>query len=428
MKKTRKRLRTFACMLLVVLMIGCSVSVCAYAKESYISEVTLASGTNAREKLEKGGYTVLFQGMNLVTGENEESLVVLGYKKGSNAITDFLVSTQKESTVTYAGRTYQPVSGTSLNNGTDGTALYLYYTRDAAAGDGIVSLDTVSGFTDKDQVVPLKNDGSSPVRTDGGKLANLDQGISGQALYLLMYRDGTVRPYISNACMVTAGSKAKAVQAVASKGCDYYLESDLSDSKNQVTYIGYQRTDDKAQAINRIAVSGDELKCTKNQDTGAYLMDISGAKLFDKSFTLGQWAGVYAAGDRSVSKTSAAYKALAASKDACSCTAVENAKVYAVYLGSLKAAAETATDAEITAAESTTGADATDARMDIEKEETDAETTESGNDSDKTASVFNSGNIRTIVIFTVVIVMVLAGILIYRKKGGMKNEKDEKEV
>lgn len=426
MKKTRKRLLTFACMLLVLLTMGCSVSLCAYAKESYIAQLTVACGANAREKLEKDGYTVLFQGMNLVTGDADDSTVVLGYKKGADAITDLMVSTKKESTVTYDGRTYQLVSGTSLNTGTDGTAIYLYSTKDAAAGNGIVSLDTVSGFTDKDQVLPLKNDGSAPVRTDGGKLANLDQGLADHALYLLMYRGAELRPYISNACMVTAGSKAKAVQAAASKGCDYYVEQDLSDSKSKVTYIAYQRTDDKSRALNQITVSGDTLKCLRTKDTGAYLLDISGTKLFDKSFTLGDWAGIYAANDRSVSKASKAYKALAKSKEACSCVSVGNAKIYALYLGEFKETAATdAATTETTAAQTTAAPEVTDARLDIEKEESGAETTEGENETDKTASVFSAGNLRTIGIFAAVILLVGVGVWIYKKKGEKKDEKKD---
>ncbi len=422
-----KHLSQIACAILLFATICSSFSICAFAKTSYISEVALASGDDAMEQLEKSGYTVLFQGMNLMTG-SDSSMVYLGYKNGSSAITDFIVSAKNKSTITYEGSAYSRVSSISLNNGTDGTALYLYCTKDSAAGDPITELDTVSGFSDKEQVIALRNDGSSPIRTDEGKLANFDKGIENNELYLLMYRAENIRQYVSDACIITAGSKASAVRAAASKGCDYYLDNDLSDDKDTVTYIGYQRTADKSQAVNAISVNGKKLTVRKSENTGAYLIDLSKNRLFDESFTLGEWAGVYAAEDKSVTRTSSAYKALAKSKEVCSCVFAGDLNIYATYLGKMKEANSTtaATTKQVqssaTQEETASQEEASDAFYDIEKTEDDT-TQEKVTENDKVASVFGSGTVRNIVIFVGVILTVSVVILIFTK-GRKKNEKN----
>ena len=422
-KKAKKYLLNFTCVMLSIFVVCSSFSVCAYAQETYISEVAISSGANARENLEKKGYTVLFQGMNLVTNENDSSAVFLGYKKGSSAITDFIVSTTKNDSINYNSCTYNLVSNTSLNVGVGGTAIYLYYTKDSSAGDAITSLDTVSGFSDTDEVVSLKNDGSSPVRTDDGKLANLDKGISNNELYLLMYRNAGIKQYISKVCKVTATSKAKAVNAAASKGCDYYLDSDLSSDKNKVTYVAYQRTADKSQAITQINFD-DELKFSNDENATSALVDISSAKLFDKSFTLGEWAGVYAASDKSISRSSKEYKALASSKDECSCVRIGSSKLYAIYLGKVQVSAdETTTFEETTEQESTTSEEVTDEFLDIEKEE--ETTTEVTDENNKTASVFGSGSAKKIIIFSAITVLVIVGLFVYKKMKGKKNNEEK---
>lgn len=411
------------CFLLTFFIVLNSFSVCVFAKESYISEVTVAVGANARSDLEKSGYSVMFQGLNLVTDDNKNSMVYLGYKKGTDAITDFIVSDKKESTITCNGHTYELVSDVNLNNATSGSALYLYSTKDSAAGDGIVSLDTVSGFSDKDSVVSLRNDGSSPVRTDDGKLANLDKGIDDNELYLLMYRNSGIKQYISNACMITASSKAKAINSAASKGCDYYLDYDISDSNDNVTYIAYQRTADSAQAVTQLTVDGDDLKLGRDAQSGSYLLDISKGKLFDGEFTLGDWAGVYAATNKTPSKASSEYKAFAKSKDECSCVSAGGSKIYAIYLGTAAVSSQEETTEETTVEESTTAEEVTDEYLDIEKEdETTEATTEETSKVDKAGSVINSGNVKAIIIFLVIIVLVVIGLLIYKKKGKKKNE------
>lgn len=424
-KKINKSRIGIVCIMLTICMVINSFSVCAFAKESYISEVTLATGANARTNLEKSGYSVMFQGLNLVTDDNKSSMVYLGYKKGSNAITDFIVSDKKESSIASNGHTYNLVADVNLNNGTSGSAIYLYCTSDSSAGEGITSLDTVSGFTSEDSVVSLRNDGSSPVRTDDGKLANFDKGISNNELYLLMYRESSIKQYISNVCMVTASTKAKALNSAASKGCDYYLDKDISDSNNNVTYIAYQRTADQTQAVTELGIDGDDVKLSRDGKSGAYLLDISNGKLFNDSFTLGDWAGIYAATNKSISKTSSEYKSFAKSKDECSCVSAGDRKIYGIYLGTANVSVPEETTQATTEQESTTVEEVTDEYLDIEKEETTEATTEEETEGDKSGSVISSGNIKAIIVFLVIIVLVVVGLLIYKKKGKKKNEEND---
>ena len=404
----------FACSALALLIVAGSCMIGAGAKKAYISEVTIAAGEDALTTLESKGYSVLFQGMNLVTSDG--TTVYLGYKKGTTAITDFVVSTQQSSTITYGNISYKSVSSISLNEGTDGTPIYLYYTNDSSAGGKITSLDTVSGFTEQDEVVSLRNDGSSPVRMNDGTLANLDKGIDGNELYLLMYRSSEIKQYISDACVVTGSTKAEAVNSAASKGCDYYLDKDMS-SGNTVTYIAFQRTSNKNDAITKLEFDGSKVSIDKSKQTSSYLLDISSEKLFNGSFTIGDWAGVYASYNKSVSKSSNEYKALLNSTVNCSCILAGSSGIYALYEGDVKSTVKP--EETTTAEEATTGEEVTDEYFDIDKTVTTTVADENA-EGKSTASAISKGSIIAISCFSVVIILILIGAVIYRKKGRRK--------
>lgn len=409
-----------ACFTLSLILAFTSLCISAFAAKGYVSEVTVAAGENARESLESSGYTVLFQSMNLIS--DDSSTVVLGYKMGSNAITDFVVSSQKSDTVTYKSATYALVSDVSLNEGTDGTPVYLYCTRDGSAGNKITSLDTVSGFSDRDEVISLKNDGSSPVRMTDGTLANLDCGISNCELYLIMYRNEAVRQYISDACIVTGATKSEAINSAASKGCDFYLDHDMTgNSGNTVSYIAYRRTNSKSDAISQISINGSDLKYTKSEQSGSYLLDISDSRLFNKSFELGKWAGVYISSDKAVSVSSDEYRALSNSNEMCRCVLAGEAGIYAVYLGSVSSDyTEPATEEAKITAEA-----ATDEFYNISK---DGEQTETTTDSENstTASVISNGSLKVIICFLITVVLIAIGAVIYIKSKGRKENKVNK--
>ena len=449
LKKARNFSVKILCALFSMLIAFVSLSVCAYANETYVSEVAIATGTNGRTSLENKGYTVLFQSLNLIS--NEDSMVFLGYKMGTSAITDFIVSTQKSSSLTYNKSTYTLVSSVSLNNGTEGTPIYLYSTKDSSAGDKISSLDTVSGFSDTDEIISLRNDGSSPVRMSDGSLANFDKGVDNSEIYLLMYRESSIKQYISNACIVTGNSKTDVINSIASKGCDYYLDYDLT-LGNKISYIGYQRSADKNDAITEITVDGTDLIFSKAKDSTSYLLDISSDKLFDDTFALGDWAGVYAATDKTISKTSKEYKALKNSKESCTCVSAGNSKIYAFYLGKVTELVETTTvtttensteavtemdnntsieesiteESDLTEteiSESDVSEDLTDEFYDIDKSETSESETEES-DGESVGSVFSKGSGKIILCLAIILILILIGTAFYMKARDKKNEKD----
>ena len=419
MKKLFTRAARALSVLLLVLTAAGSLSVCASASTSYISELTVAVGTEGRSSLESRGYSVLFQGMNLVSGD--EGSVYLGYKKGSNAITGLVVSTQHSSSLSVDGVSYSLVSDYSLNYGTGGTALYIYYTRDSAAGEKITSLDTASGYSSTDEVFSLRNDGSSPVRMSDGTLANLDSGISNSEIYLLMYRAASVKRYISDVCLVRGSTKAEAINRAASLGCDSYVDKDIGGS-GEVAYLAYSRTADAAAAVTGFTFSAGTVQLERDSQSGARLIDITAGRFFGDSFELGDWAGVYASYDRAISRQSSLYKTLSASTQACSCVLAGDNDIYALYEGSFTEAAPEETEEPEETAEPEVSeepaADAVDEFYDIDKSADEDDDTETDTDTEDTgliASVINSGSIVAISCISIIIILAIIGTWIYIK-------------
>lgn len=450
-KKLLNSTLKLVCAALSLLIAAGCLPVCAYAKTPCISEITLASGTDGRSDLESRGYSVLFQSMNLVSEEG--GLVFLGYKHGSDGITNLIVSKKKSDSIKYEGCTYKLVSGTSLNKGTDGTALYLYYTKDSAAGSTIVSLDTASGFSNVDEVISLRNDGSAPVRLNDGTLANLDNGVGKSAIYLLMYRSENIQRYISNVCIVTGASKAKAINQAASLGCDYYLDNNLG-SSGKVSYIAYQRTADVSKAVSKFTITDSKVQLEKDEQASAHLLDVTNGKFFDETLALGDWAVVYASYDKAVSRSSKAYKKLLNSTEPCSNVLAGDPDIYAIYEGEFTAAdaEETEADAEEEAAkeeeeaaksdaetdaeksgaeESTADGAAVDEFFDIDKtdeepaaEDADGTDADADADSTATASVINAGSIVAISSLAIILILIVVGVRAYvRKRKEQKNAK-----
>ena len=442
MKKLFTHAARVLSVLLLVLTAAGSLPVSAAAPTRYISEITVAVGPEGRSSLESRGYSVLFQGMNLVSGD--EGSVYLGYKKGSNAITGLVVSTQRSQTISYDGASYSLVSDDSLNYGTDGTALYLYCTRDDAAGEKITSLDTASGFSSTDEVLSLRNDGSAPVRMSDGTLANLDRGISNSEIYLLMYRAPSVKCYISDVCLVSGGTKAEAINRAASLGCDSYVDKDIG-GRGEVAYLAYSRTADAEAAITGFTLDSGEVLIERDGQSGARLIDITDGRLFGDSFEFGDWAGVYASYDRAISRHSSLYKTLSASTQACSSVAAGDDDLYALYEGSYTAAADEETEEPEESEEASEepeaapepeaseepAADAVDEFYDIDKSADEADTVDEAADGEEDtgliASVFNSGNLVAISCISMIIVLTLIGSWIYIKdrNSSMRKQKGQ---
>ena len=338
------------------------------------------------------------------------------------AYTDIIVSDSKAKTITSGSLTYYLVSEISLNNGTGGAPIYLYFTKDTKAGGGISSLDTVSGFSDKDEIIPILNDGSSPVRTQNGKLANFDKGIENCELYLIKNSEESVRPYISDIRIVSGKSKSEAVIAAADSGCDFYLAYNLNKSDG-FTLVAYQRTSDKADAVTDFRLNGSELSIEKNKDSAKFLLDISDSLIFENKFTLSDWAELFISTSKSVSDDAAAYKPLSESKDECSCVSVGTSfPLFAVYLGKTENQEQAVKTEEPTEVQSK-ASDATDDLLDIDKEEETSEVDVSESSEMTISSVLGNGNIRNIAIFSIVIIAVLICVRLIMK-GKKHNEKD----
>jgi len=432
--------------LMICLLLLVTSTVTASAEANCISELTLATGGNSTTQLESKGYTVLFQGMNVVS--DEESAVYLGYKTGGEAITDLRVSSSKSNSVQVDGITYTLVSGISMNHGTDGTPLYLYSTKDKRAGKGIAALETVTVTETGDSLDGLFNDGSMPLLDTNGKLVNLDKGITGSGLYMKIISVGCIKPYISAACLVSGNSRNEALQKAVDSGYNCFLDKDLSKA-NDFTYLAYKRTSDKTKAITGLklasadsafegyteasgTVNGNKLFTATGGKTP--LLDVAAEALFGDTFTMGSWAKLFFA---SVPSTSAQtvmiqesdYSTLPKSTETCSqrvAGSSDGVTIYALYCGIVtdtptQSVAVTESETVTAEAESETiltdETAMTDEYIEIEKTE---ESTEADEEPDETetavSSVLGNGNIKFLILFSLAVVVGAIGIYIFKKR------------
>lgn len=239
----------------VVMMIGLLFSFSAGSKvfaasAPVVTGLTVETGREATSKLEEQGYEVIYTNFN--AGDVEKK-VYIGYKRGSGtAITDLRISEKKQDSITVDGISYQKVSGTNLNTGSSGDAIYLYATTDSKAGGKILDLSSNVYNANGDSQLKgyaLTNDGAVPVRKDNGSAANLEQGKSQKYAYLMMVRDGIYQPYIREVHMACESSKRSAISKLASLGCDYYLDAEFPASGDKKMMIGYSRTSQESEAV-----------------------------------------------------------------------------------------------------------------------------------------------------------------------------------
>ena len=181
-----KRTKWYLCHTLIALMIVyLIVPALAAASSPCISEITVMSGKNAVEDLEEDGYTVVRQNLN--GSPDAEERIYMGYKTGDDAVTGLLVSSEYVSSLTYGGTEFTPVSDINLNDGTDGSPVYLYYTKDGAAGSGVTALETFTRSPYfRDEFSALFGEDEYPVPNTDGNAADLDDGIDGYELYLFI--------------------------------------------------------------------------------------------------------------------------------------------------------------------------------------------------------------------------------------------------
>lgn len=285
-------------------------TVCFASGRLCISELSLRSGDNAAEALEAEGFTVIYRNLN-PSGER----IYLGYKLGEKPVTGLTVSAEYKASLSVDGIAYSPVSALNLNEGTEGSPVYLYGTYEAKAGSGIVALNFVKDNKDPG-VNLLENfgDGSVPVMTADGKLADFDEGIKERSLYLLAVRENSCLPYISEIKTVNVGKSDNAFKVIAESGFVYFNPEPVSQADGSDTYLCFNRTADSDNAVRFAAFSNtpeidgiqytlageinlngkkNGLYYTKSKEVGNPVVQITPDSLFEGNVTLGDWAALY---------------------------------------------------------------------------------------------------------------------------------------
>ena len=285
-------------------------TVCFASGRLCISELGIQSGENAAEALEAEGFTVIYQNLN-PSGER----IYLGYKLGEKPVTGLTVSSEYKTSLSVDGIAYSPVSALNLNEGTDGSPVYLYVTREVKAGSGIAALNFVKDNKDPGANL-LENfgDGSVPVMTADGRLADFDEGIEERSLYLLAVRDNSCLPYISEIKTVNVGKSDNAFKAIAESGFVYFNPEPVSQADSADTYLCFNRTADAGNAVRFAALSDTPeidgiqytsagefdlngktcgLYYTKSKDVGSPVVQITPDSLFEGTVTFGDWAAMY---------------------------------------------------------------------------------------------------------------------------------------
>ena len=229
------------------------------ANKRFITEMRVAAGEDAAAALEKDGWSVMMEGLNITT--DTASQVYLAYKLNTGVpLTNVIVSPDVGDTCTDKnGIVYQCMSHVDVDEGIGGKTGCVYATTDERAGSPLVGIDVLrSNSAEGGVLYPITNDGAEIVRTPKGAPADLEAVSETDVVYLAQIRDGIVRPYISEIGIVTDTDKWNAVYTACERGYHYYVDGDLDDSTDTYTLICYERTADPAQAVTCItAVSAD---------------------------------------------------------------------------------------------------------------------------------------------------------------------------
>ena len=241
------------------------IAVPVYAQNTlFISEVTLAAGEAAAEKLEKDGWSVMMTGLNRDVSADKQ--VYLAYKTNTgDAITNVIIANDAgDSMKDNNGISYKRASETDADEGVGGGAGCLYYTRDKKAGTPLVGFDILR--SKEEPLYPITNDGAEIVRNEKGAPADLESSKKKSVIYLAQIRDGIVRPYIAEIGIVTDTDKRNAVYTACERGYNYYVDGDIDGSDDTYTLLVYKRTADVKQAVTNItAVSVNAVKDMEKQ-------------------------------------------------------------------------------------------------------------------------------------------------------------------
>lgn len=241
------------------------IAVTVYAQNTlFISEVTLAAGEAAAEKLEKDGWSVMMTGLNRDVSADKQ--VYLAYKTNTgDAITNVIIAKNAgDSLKDNNGISYKRASETDADEGVGGGAGCLYYTRDKKAGTPLVGFDILR--SKEEPLYPIPNDGAEIVRNEKGAPADLESTEKKSVIYLAQIRDGIVRPYIAEIGIVTDTDKWNAIYTACERGYNYYVDGDIDGSDDTYTLLVYKRTADIKQAVTNItAVSVNAVKDMEKQ-------------------------------------------------------------------------------------------------------------------------------------------------------------------
>ena len=250
-----------AALFIVTLLVPMSLPVSA-ANRRFISELRVEAGAEAVDRLEADGWSVMMVGLNVTPDPTAQ--VYLAYKMNTgDPVTNVILSDDMGDSFTDEnGIVYTCVSHVDVDEGIEGSAGYLYATRDERAGAPLVGLDVMRGSTEDDKVLyTISNDGADIVLNREGKPADLENADTKGVVYLFQIRDGIVRPYIKEIGVVTDTDKWNAVYTAAERGFNYYVEGDIDDSSDTYTIIAYERTADPKEAVTGIvAVSAETVK------------------------------------------------------------------------------------------------------------------------------------------------------------------------
>ena len=230
----------------VIMLLPCASAFAANTQ--FITDIKLAAGADAVDKLEADGYSVMLTGLNMTSEPSKQ--VYMGYKMNAGKpITNIIISNGGDSVKDNNGISYSRAGDVDVDAGI-GSAGFVYITRDAKAGSPLVGLDVLR--SKKEPLYPITNDGAEIVRTAKGAPADLEKSSKKAVIYLAQIRDGIVRPYISEIGIVSDKDKWNAVYTACERGYNYFVEGDIDKSDETYTILVYKRTADVKDAVTNI--------------------------------------------------------------------------------------------------------------------------------------------------------------------------------
>ena len=215
----------------------------------YITDVMIAVGKkNKNNKVNNEGWTAIEKDLNAGAGG---AYVFLLYKTGTNkdnAITDFYLKTgSSPESLEHNGRTYYPapgVGGTNLNYDTDGTKIYLFYTK--------------GNFDDGRAVTSISFNGTASggvTRDDTGIACDLNKGAHGEYIYMhVTYPQVDNFPYVERSWDST---NKKLVEETKTKSISDGLTR--LDGTNNELAKGWYVVDNNVTYNNIIEINGDDV-------------------------------------------------------------------------------------------------------------------------------------------------------------------------